>query len=557
MNIKNFLKINWKKPVFFVPAIIILIALIIMIFGLDSDNGHSFIIAEKGSIISEISVTGRVRASQNVELGFERGGKVENVFVEVGGKVFSGQKIVSLSNKDVSAQVLQANASYEAELAKLEEMNRGTREEEIAKVQTAVDNAKRVVEDSENNLEIILEKSEIDLTSDYTALISASIKSSIAAKSALITLSDIQLLYFLNSNPESQELANEKSNAIFSLFGVAGASMPSNLISGLNSGTFEKINNLSIDDEGEFIYQVSEELFFALQKTARALDAVPITSSLTATEKANLASEKSLISGEINTLSSKMQDVLVQKSNNISAISIAKAELNSAKNSLAVAEDDLTLKLAGYTDEQILAQSAVVKSAMANWMKAQADLEKTILRASFSGIVTKVDVKEGEIVSINTPVVWLISDKKFEMEANIAEIDISSISVGKKADISLDAYGSDVIFSAEISAIDPAATMIEGVAVYKTTIVFDELDERILSGMTANIDILSDKKENVLIVPQRAVFSKNGDKFVNILGEDGLVVEKKVITGLRGSDGNIEIIDGVLEGDKVITSLVQ
>lgn len=557
MNIKNFLKINWKKPVFFVPAIIILIALIIMIFGLDSDNGHSFIIAEKGSIISEISVTGRVRASQNVELGFERGGKVENVFVEVGDKVFSGQKIVSLSNKDVSAQVLQANASYEAELAKLEEMNRGTREEEIAKVQTAVDNAKRVVEDSENNLEIILEKSEIDLTSDYTALISASIKSSIAAKSALITLSDIQLLYFLNSNPESQELANEKSNAIFTLFGVAGASMPSNLIGGLNSGTFEKVNNLSIDDEGEFIYQVSEELFFALQKTARALDAVPITSSLTATEKANLASEKSLISGEINTLSSKMQDVLVQKSNNISAISIAKAELNSAKNSLAVAEDDLSLKLAGYTDEQILAQSAVVKSAMANWMKAQADLEKTILRASFSGIVTKVDVKEGEIVSINTPVVWLISDKKFEMEANIAEIDISSISVGKKADISLDAYGSDVIFSAEISAIDPAATMIEGVAVYKTTIVFDELDERILSGMTANIDILSDKKENVLIVPQRAVFSKNGDKFVNILSEDGLVVEKKVITGLRGSDGNIEIVDGILEGDKVITSLVQ
>ncbi len=557
MNKKNFLKINWKKPVFFVPAIIILIALIIMIFGLGSDDEHSFIIAEKGSIISEISVTGRVRASQNVELGFERGGKVENVFVEVGGKVFSGQKIVSLSNKDVSAQVLQANASYEAELAKLEEMNRGTREEEIAKVQTAVDNAKRVVEDSENNLEIILEKSEIDLTSDYTALISASIKSSIAAKSALITLSDIQLLYFLNSNPESQELANEKSNAIFSLFGVAGASMPSNLISGLNSGTFEKINNLSIDDEGEFIYQVSEELFFALQKTARALDAVPITSSLTATEKANLASEKSLISGEINTLSSKMQDVLVQKSNNISAISIAKAELNSAKNSLAVAEDDLTLKLAGYTDEQILAQSAVVKSAMANWMKAQADLEKTILRASFSGIVTRVDVKEGEIVSINTPVVWLISDKKFEMEANIAEIDISSISVGKKADISLDAYGSDVIFSAEISAIDPAATMIEGVAVYKTTIVFDELDERILSGMTANIDILSDKKENVLIVPQRAVFSKNGDKFVNILGEDGLVIEKKVITGLRGSDGDIEIVDGVLEEDKVITSLVQ
>jgi HlyD family secretion protein len=69
--------------------------------------------------------------------------------------------------------------------------------------------------------------------------------------------------------------------------------------------------------------------------------------------------------------------------------------------------------------------------------------------------------------------------------------------------------------------------------------------------MTANIDILTDKRENVIIIPQRAVVSQNGDKIVKIL-EGEKIREVKVKTGLRGSDGNVEIIEGVKEGEKVV-----
>ncbi len=70
--------------------------------------------------------------------------------------------------------------------------------------------------------------------------------------------------------------------------------------------------------------------------------------------------------------------------------------------------------------------------------------------------------------------------------------------------------------------------------------------------MTANIDILTAKRENVIVVPQRAVIAKNGDKIIKILDRSGIIKEVKAETGLRGSDGNIEIISGLNEGDSVV-----
>ena len=72
--------------------------------------------------------------------------------------------------------------------------------------------------------------------------------------------------------------------------------------------------------------------------------------------------------------------------------------------------------------------------------------------------------------------------------------------------------------------------------------------------MTANINILTAYREDVVSVPQRAIITKNGDKIVRILEEEK-IKEVKVKVGLRGSDGNTEIISGVNEGDKVIVFL--
>jgi HlyD family secretion protein len=174
-----------------------------------------------------------------------------------------------------------------------------------------------------------------------------------------------------------------------------------------------------------------------------------------------------------------------------------------------------------------------------------------VLISPIDGVVTKQEAKVGEIMAANTIVVSLISESQFKIESNVAEADIAKVKIGNLAIVTLDAYSNDVIFEAGVVAIDPAETMIEGVATYKTTLHFTHEDKRIKTGMTADIDIVTDQRENVIVVPIRAIITKNGDTIVQILKEKK-PVETKVKTGLRGSDGNIEIIEGLSEGDKVV-----
>jgi len=87
---------------------------------------------------------------------------------------------------------------------------------------------------------------------------------------------------------------------------------------------------------------------------------------------------------------------------------------------------------------------------------------------------------------------------------------------------------------------------------YKVTVIFDEIDERVKSGMSADISIETEKKENTLYVPYRAIIYKEGKKIVRVL-EGEKIKEIEVETGIKNVKGEIEILSGLEEGDKVIT----
>jgi hypothetical protein len=72
--------------------------------------------------------------------------------------------------------------------------------------------------------------------------------------------------------------------------------------------------------------------------------------------------------------------------------------------------------------------------------------------------------------------------------------------------------------------------------------------------MTANLDIMTNQKNDILLLPNRVVNIKDDGKYVSIidLNDKSDLLEKKIVTGLRGSDGNVEIISGLEEGDKVV-----
>lgn len=496
-----------KKPVVIISAVIVIILVIGGYFYFKpKKSSYEFVVAKMGELMQEVSVTGNVKPAEKVDLAFEKSGKVVWIGVEVGDRVSAGQTLIQIANADLIAQLKQAEANVKAQKAKLEELKKGTRSEEIQVYETKVENAKTALEDAKKNLDDKLEDA-------YTK-----------ADDAIRNKID----QFFSNPRTSQPQIN---------FTVADSQLKTDI----EWGRFLV--------EGMLVSWNPAEANKNLNQISSFLDKISLAVN-------NLTPNAGLSQATIDTWKADVFTARTNINTAINNLSGAEEKFRTAESNLTLAENELVLEKAGVVTEQITNQEAQVEQAEANVKNIQAQIEKTIIRSPLNGVVTKKDIKVGEIVSANAVAISVMSDAKFEIEANIPEADIAKIKVGHSAKITLDAYGNDVLFEARVIKIDPAETVIEGVATYKTTLQFIKEDDRIKSGMTANIDILTAKREKVIVIPQRAVAQKeNGDKIVKILKDDGVIEERKVATGLKGSDGNIEIIEGINEGDKVITSL--
>ncbi|RME59514.1 efflux RND transporter periplasmic adaptor subunit [Candidatus Parcubacteria bacterium] len=236
----------------------------------------------------------------------------------------------------------------------------------------------------------------------------------------------------------------------------------------------------------------------------------------------------------------------------ITSIRSSKEKLQSAYASVMDTKAVLFTKL-----QNLQSDIEIAKSRLAAAEASLEDVEKKLndarLTAPLSGIVTTIVKKEGEEVAPREPVLHMESTH-LVIEANIPEVDIANVAIGNSAQVTLDAFGDDVVFQATVEEIDPFATIVEGVPTYTTTLVFiPPLPKPAKPGMTANITILSREKQHVLAVPQRAIITSGATKQVRILGDEGKIRFVPVVTGLQGSDGNVEIVQGLHEGDRVIT----
>ncbi|MBU1131636.1 efflux RND transporter periplasmic adaptor subunit [Patescibacteria group bacterium] len=574
-----------KKPVFYVPAIIIILTIIGGGYYYQQKTKapeFDFALAQKAAIIQEVNVTGTVKPAESVELSFEKSGKVSAVNVKAGDNVKKGQLLVSLASNDLVAQLNQTFASLsssnaqlqqyldslEREQTKLAEMKKGTRAEEIQISKNHVTNAELALADAEKNLETVKEKANTDLQQIYDSSASALNYSLSIATNTLYTITDLQQAYFSGTDPKANNLADSKTAVVDALLGAANAGRWNNTsLSSLNGGAKKLTADAFADPSETNVNSALTAMNDSLQKIQTTLEILKQMTELTATEQTTVTTAKNSINTELTSVRGKIQSIQVQKAVNQTSEQTAETGVTTARSNLLNAQAELNLKQAGYTTEQLSAQESMVRQAesnvkagqaqirysQANVQSAQAQLTKNYLRSPIGGTVAEQNAKVGEIVSPNILMIKILSEANFEIETNVPEVDISKVKIDDTARVTLDAYGSDVIFNTRVIAINPAEIMIEGVATYKVTLQFEKENEQIKSGMTANIDILTDRRENTLAVPQRAVFTSDGKKMIRLANDDGSIKEIEVKTGLRGSDGTIEILEGVNAGDKVIT----
>ena len=113
----------YKKPRYIIFFMILIIGAFLAYWRLTIEEPpvYDFVLAEKGELLQEVSVTGRVKAAESADLAFEVNGKVIQILVDVGDKVVATQKLASLNNADVSAQLKQAQAGVWSAQAALQQ----------------------------------------------------------------------------------------------------------------------------------------------------------------------------------------------------------------------------------------------------------------------------------------------------------------------------------------------------------------------------------------------------------------------------------------------------
>jgi len=296
----------------------------------------------------------------------------------------------------------------------------------------------------------------------------------------------------------------------------------------------------------------------ATAQTEKIIQTVSETGKINAVDQTDLSFK---LSGRVIELTADVGDQVKQGQ------LLAQLDLGTLSSQLAGAREDLkyqkeTLdsmkrRKSIYNIEDRDAQRSRIRSAQENVNGILSQIRDTKMYSPAEAVVLKrgVDVYETTVANSPSPVFTLGDPHNLEIDLNVPESDIGKVAVGQKAEVTFDALTPDDIFNLEVTNIDPASTVIQDVVYYQVKMKFTYDDPRIKPGMTANIDIHTAEKDNVLVIPMRAVILEGKDKYVNILVDEKNNITKKVkvATGLSGDEGMVEITSGLKAGDRVIT----
>lgn len=275
---------------------------------------------------------------------------------------------------------------------------------------------------------------------------------------------------------------------------------------------------------------------------------------------------------------------------------ISDAEWEQAQQNFAIAQNDLKS-----AEKSVEAGRYIVLSSQASLDQAQENLRRTAVTAPMAGIVSKLNVEQGETVLgtqqfQGTEIMRIADLNKMEVRVDVNENDIIRVSLGDTAIIDVDAYSHlDKDFKGVVTAIANTANdkaSADAVTEFEVRIrilnsSYQDLVKKgskypFRPGMTASVDIITNRKPNVLAVPLSAVTTRDPDKkrsggeegkkesededtseksktagktevkevvFVN---EQGVARMREVKTGISDYE-NIEIIEGVKEGEEVVS----
>jgi HlyD family secretion protein len=236
-------------------------------------------------------------------------------------------------------------------------------------------------------------------------------------------------------------------------------------------------------------------------------------------------------------------------------LSAANAAVWGATAQRDIAQAQLDLLVSGATEADFAVTEANVAGAEVALESARLALERATLRAPFDGVVGRVDVMPSQYASPQMPALTVVDSTSFTIEADVDEADIGWVEEGQDVQITLDAFPGRRL-TGTVTAIAPSGTFDGGVVSYRVKVEIAPTDLPLRSGMTANAEIVGDRREDVLLVPNRAIWvdPDTGQTFVEKMVDEEILIAT-IDQGLANEEVS-EVLDGLEEGDQLVVRSV-
>ena len=527
----------------------------------------------RGSLESTVSATGTVAARQ-ASLGFGAAGRVKSIDVAVGQQVQAGQTLATLDTESLQLQLEQARSNERAARLKLQQLQEGATPEEIeaarAALAAAESRARYLAASSDGSdvqaAEAAVSAAEATLAGARARLQQleagpdpaevAQAEQAVAAAQAALEKAEADLAA-LKAGPSEAEVEAAR-------LGVDRAKQS------LLASQISRDATCGRDPEGPSCKSADAQVWageLAVKQAELELQqllAGPKPEELAAAERGVESARKNLESAEAQRQKVLAGPTEAELQEARGAVASAEANLQSARQKLeearagarasevqaaqanvASAAATLASKTSPRASDLALAEEEVRRAELAV-RQAELTLDGAVLKAPFDGVVAAVEVSEGESVGANAAAITLVDPRAVQIAATVDESDVARLSPGQPVQVVVDALGGQTL-QGRVAAVSPLGASQQGVTTYGVTVELEPGDVRLPAGMNVTLTVIVDRKDDVLLVPSRAV-RRQGQQQMVLLMVNGKPELRPVRTGLS-NDQFVEIVEGVQEGD--------
>lgn len=450
----------------------------------------------------QINANGTVESLEQAELRSQVSSPVTKIYTQIGQKVRAGQVLVSLQNNDLSAQYNQAMAGVKSQQARLEELKKGARTEDIKLSEIQVENAKQALADTTAQQETLVKNA-------YSNLLNAGI-SAVPAKGN-----------FTGGSP---------------------------LITGSYTGKTEGQLEITIYSAGGLNFQIKGLEFVTGQ----------VSTSPTPIGKSGLYiqftdTDVSLSNSWIVSIPNKQSAAYTMANNAyLAALEGKTSAINGASSALKSLEQTLAIKLAGASNEQIRSQEAVIEQALSSAAVISAQISKTVIRSPISGTVSALPIKYGELVSPGQLIASVVNQGGLQIKAFISDYDLAFIKEEQLVNINDNVTG---VITNIAPSIDPTTKNVQ------VQIAVNDPDKSsLVVGQSVTVKI-NNQAENTNAntsyqLPLQSI-KIDGQKYsVLTVSANNEIEEKPVeVAGVFGE--SVEVVNGLTPDMKIVSPIYE